>query len=516
MVGWSFSSQFAFLICFPQICVTRLLNDMKYLGFSILFLFVITAVSAQNDEMDALEREFENYKQQENERFQAFREKENKAFAAFLKGEWKPFTPEAAIKPKPTPEPILPKDIVIPPTPPETRDLPLMRTPKFAPLPEEAEPVDVPEETEIPDAPLLEPQKEVVVKAGNTPFFGTQVRLEYAPELKVMSTGIQEKDVSTWWQNMSKVDYTGYLSALQKAIKYHQLDDWGTFQLIKASAESFHRSEPERTLFRFFMLNQIGYQCRIARNGNRLVLLMPYQQQVYGMPFLKMEGKKYYVENLSRNEPIQTLNGDFSKSNKVMSLAVQSHPKLEDKWLTRLLRWKTDSASIPYNERLIAYYNSYPQADLSIFFNAPLSKSVQDEMRTRFGSKIAGKNEYEAVSILLEFVQQSFPYQTDQQQFGKEKYFFPEEILHYPYSDCEDRSVFFARLVSDLTGLQVIGLHYEAHVAVAVKFSAPIRGDVIEHNGEQYLICDPTYIGASAGMAMPAVKGQVPEVIEVF
>jgi hypothetical protein len=491
---------------------------MKRLWILLISLGITAVVHAQNDELDALEREFEQFKQQENEKFQAFREKENKAFAAFLKGEWKPFTPEPAKTTKPSPEPIIPKDIVLPPVPAEAQDLPILKAPKFSPLPEDL-PEDLPE-PEISDAPdaVTEPNNNEtsISKPGNTPFFGTQVRLEYRPELKVMSTGIQEKDVSTWWQNMSKVDYTPYLNSLTSAVKYHHLDDWGTLQLIKASAESFHRSEPERTLFRFFMLNQMGYQCRIARNGNRLVLLIPFQQQVFAMPFLNMDGKKYYVENLSRNEPIQSLNGDFSKSSKVISLAVKSHPKLEDKWLSRLLRWKADTTRIPYNERLIAYYQSYPQADLSIFFNAPMSKGVQDEMRTLMGAKIAGKNEFEAVSILLDFVQQSFPYQTDQQQFGKEKYFFPEEMLHHPYSDCEDRAVFFARLVSDLTGLSVIGLHYEAHAATAVLFSAPLPGDAVEYNGERYLVCDPTYIGASVGMSMPAVKGQVPEVIEVF
>jgi len=47
-------------------------------------------------------------------------------------------------------------------------------------------------------------------------------------------------------------------------------------------------------------------------------------------------------------------------------------------------------------------------------------------------------------------------------------------------------------------------------------FSAPLPGDAVEYKGDRYLVCDPTYIGASVGMSMPAVKGQVPEVIEVF
>ena len=71
----------------------------------------------------------------------------------------------------------------------------------------------------------------------------------------------------------------------------------------------------------------------------------------------------------------------------------------------------------------------------------------------------------EFVGILLNFVQTSFDYQTDEEQFGREKYFYPEEILAYPFCDCEDRAAFFARLVRNLTGLEVVGLDYPGPVS---------------------------------------------------
>ena len=80
----------------------------------------------------------------------------------------------------------------------------------------------------------------------------------------------------------------------------------------------------------------------------------------------------------------------------------------------------------------------------------------------------------DAVNVLLRFVQTGFSYLTDSEQFGREKFMFPEETLSYPYSDCEDRSFLFAYLVSSLLGLDVIGLDYPGHVATAVKFSSPV------------------------------------------
>jgi len=109
----------------------------------------------------------------------------------------------------------------------------------------------------------------------------------------------------------------------------------------------------------------------------------------------------------------------------------------------------------------------------------------------------------------------SFPYKTDQDQFGREKYMFCDEAVYYPYTDCDDRSVLFARLVKHYIGLEVIGLDYPNHVSVGVRLTASIKGDYLLYNNSRFFICDPTYIGAQAGMAMDEMKTIKPEVITV-
>ena len=44
-----------------------------------------------------------------------------------------------------------------------------------------------------------------------------------------------------------------------------------------------------------------------------------------------------------------------------------------------------------------------------------------------------------AANILLSFVQQAFDYKTDQDAYGAEKYMFADELLFYPFADCEGR-----------------------------------------------------------------------------
>jgi hypothetical protein len=124
-------------------------------------------------------------------------------------------------------------------------------------------------------------------------------------------------------------------------------------------------------------------------------------------------------------------------------------------------------------------------------------------------------DEQRAVNFLLRFVQTSLKYKTDERQFGKENYLFPEETLHYPYSDCEDRAVLFAWLVQTLLGLDVVGLNFPGHVATAVKFNGRVSGDAITYKGNRYIVSDPTYINASAGMTMPDYKNIKPGVITI-
>ena len=126
---------------------------------------------------------------------------------------------------------------------------------------------------------------------------------------------------------------------------------------------------------------------------------------------------------------------------------------------------------------------------------------------------IKGKSEKDAANILIDFVQNSFQYQTDGEQFGYEKPFFMDENFYYPACDCEDRAILFSNLVKDLLGLDAVLLDYPNHIASAVRFNEDISGDYILLDGKKYLICDPTYIGAPIGMCMDRFKSVPPEII---
>ena len=119
----------------------------------------------------------------------------------------------------------------------------------------------------------------------------------------------------------------------------------------------------------------------------------------------------------------------------------------------------------------------------------------------------------EAVERLLNWVQTAFVYEYDNVVWGDDRAFFPDETLYYPYCDCEDRSILFTRLVRDLLGLKCILIYYPGHLASAVCFTDHVSGDYILVNGDKYIVCDPTYIGASVGYTMPDMDNASAKVI---
>jgi hypothetical protein len=116
---------------------------------------------------------------------------------------------------------------------------------------------------------------------------------------------------------------------------------------------------------------------------------------------------------------------------------------------------------------------------------------------------------------MLHWTQTGFKYKLDEEVWGIDRPFFGEESLFYPYCDCEDRAILLSHLVRDLLGLDVILVYYPGHLAMATNFLDDVDGDYILLNNKKYVICDPTYIGASIGETMPNMDNKTATVIEL-
>jgi hypothetical protein len=295
-----------------------------------------------------------------------------------------------------------------------------------------------------------------------------------------------------------------------------QFNDWGYYELINKVGDEILKDENDKVLFNFFMLSHLKFDVKVGKRNNKFILLVPFENEVYKKGFTTINDRNYYIMGDDSDGQIFTFKQNFAESNKPFDLKVSKTIRLGSDYANRAVYLKKydTTFNIVYNKNIVEYNNEVPMSELSVFFAASMDPNTEASLVKPLSKLIQNKNELDAVNIILDFVQNSFEYKTDRDQFGYEKFFYPEDMFYYKYSDCEDRAVLFAHLVKKLLNLEVIGLEYKTHVATAVKFNAPINGDGFKVGSDKYIICDPTYLGASAGMTMPQFQNEMPAIIK--
>jgi hypothetical protein len=491
--------------------------------YSILYISLIVSCLAHSQQPVNREdvrtyrhrqkEEIARFRQDRQEELVHYRDSVNAAFAGYLEEAWKSFDmlrQERAFKPMPEP-PVYRPDT--PQPQPEPEKLPVIGEPK--------PPASIPAEDRQPFEPPQSPS-DVSEPALKTDFLGTRITLNrLLPAVKPLS-GISEKDVAACWISLSKSNHRVWTNEILRIKADLKLNDWGLYLLINKLFEACfpERDKNEQVIFSIFTLNQMGYRAKIGRNGNELIPLVAFRQEVVNCSYLVSGDNtsvKYWALHPQRKvfSSVRICPADYADAINFLDMEVSVSPRLTVAADTRNLPVGDKSFALRYNKNIVDFYADYPCVDFRVYAEAALDETLQESIESQIAPHIAGKSQEEAVNFLLHFVQHAFKYKTDAEQFGYEKWFFAEETVASPYSDCEDRAVFFTQLVRRLLDMPVVLVHYPGvHLATAVKFDNPhTAGDYLSVDGAKYLICDPTYSNAKLGMSMPELRN-VP--VEVF
>jgi hypothetical protein len=468
-------------------------------------------------------QEFEQYKENETKKMEALRAQydeyvkaREQEYGDYLKQEWEKFQ---AFKGVPVPQP--PKPEVIPVyTPPERKPESVTKIPVIL--------QKVPVSKEKPTArlnPLLtkiEPENFLKSDLELT-FYGAKVLLDYDKALVIPAPKpVTEDGIGLYWTKACKTNFTALVNQLLQYKSLLGLNDWGYYLLVKQTASKITLPDPNsRNLLTWFLLTRSGYKAKISYAGDQTSIIIPTGQIIYGLDYLTINQENYYFLDPIGSNIINSYARDYPDATRLFDFNIEKAINLgdvtEEKTFSFNYANQPYQVKVAYNPNVISFYKDYPLVNMNVYFDAAVERHAVESLGEALIPLLKPLSEVDKVNFLLKFVQTAFQYKVDQDQFGKEKYFFPEELFYYPYSDCEDRSVLFAFLVHEFLNMKVIGLGYNGHVATAVHFSdqAGVEGSYFVFRNDKFIVADPTYINAPAGLTMPQYAGSEAEVIEI-
>lgn len=486
---------------------------MVAVGFSgeILGQSTKSAADARKEQQE----KFNQFKKERQQKYRKFMEEMNADYEKFMRQKWEHFKGNDAVKkpkPEPEPEPVIYEDKEEKPI--EDRKVPVTVEPKPEPLPE-PKPVVVVEEVPV-----------TVETTVGIDFYGANLSFRYDRANNVSLASADEDGVADAWHKLSDGRMNNLTRDCFDARKERDLCDWAYYQMVDKLAGEIYSSHNEKVVAETFIMCQSGFKALMGRDDNaRLYMLVATSSNLYGFTYWIVNAERYYsfeknLDDVSLHILAQTfpeaksLRLDVSGENRFgETLAETRHLKSED--------YPQVTADVRSNKNLMKFYDTYPSSYADgnfmtkwwFYAMTPMDKAMSDNLYPALRRCIGDASEKDKVSMLLNFVQTAFEYGYDDKVWGGDRAFFAEETIYYPFSDCEDRSILFSRLVRDLVGLDVALVYYPGHLATAVAFNNEVSGDYFVINGKRFTVCDPTYIHAPIGLTMTGMDNSQAKVI---
>lgn len=346
-------------------------------------------------------------------------------------------------------------------------------------------------------------------------FYGQSILLP-KKIIRMKDFSFNNKQIAFYWRKLIDDGWEEIAGILYDYKQKYNYNDYMLFLLTQNYVREIVEDENQRNLLSHYLMVACGYDVRIGRIDDSLVLLLPFKEQLYSRLFI-IQGDRYFY--LFANQEMSSLNKLWTyevpyKNNDLQCLNVQliGSPKLPYNGCSFHITDGQLSISGKVNLNLIKLLDVLPQMDNKFYVTPVLDERCRKEIIESLRCQLKDKSLNDKLSMLLHFVQYAFRYATDNNQFGKEKPFFFEELLYYPQCDCEDRSVFFIYLVQELLNLDCHLLIYPSHIAVSIAIEGA-SGNYYVFDNKKFYIADPTYLGASIGDCMPNYAHVTPRVI---
>lgn len=471
--------------------------------FSLLFLSFICYAQQTTNSWEA----FQQIRQETRDAFLAYRDSIEKEYAEYLSQTWKEYEIQKGLSPFKEPKPdTIPM-------------IPLQTDREYMVVDADTVIKGIVDTGQYPEIlfEVKESQDSVYPNPLTIPFYGNRFELFHDVKGGTLKR-TSEKEVSNLWKSFSNPAVTNLIADLYKIKKEKNLNDWAFYQLVDKTTQEMKQFEGinARMVFRHFILFKCGYNIRLGRVNNSLVLLIAFEGTVYNRQYIEDKSPKFYLFT-DREEAVSgkvyTVPFIKEEAGRPLNLKLTEDIQLGYTPVHIKRSWKEYTIETTINKERIDFFRHYPQTELQVFADAPVDKCFEQEVISQFSDYIKGKDNLFSLRLFLHFTQSAFKYAHDYDQFEEEKYFFPEETFYYDSSDCEDRAIFFSFLVRKLLKKEIVLLNYPDHVSTGVILSQQFIGFHIHTKEKKYLYCDPTYDNADIGQCPDKYKNIHPEVI---
>ena len=463
--------------------------------FSLIFLFLSSFAWAES---------FKDFKRTQAKSFSTYKDANDAAFNNYLKEQFKEYKAQMGAPLYEIPKP----KSITPATGQKIESVGPTVNIKLKPI--ASVDSNITKKSEMSVVPL---KKEDV----NFDFFGTDLGFSVDESVKGAKFYPQNQEgISYFFSAAARSEYENILLRISSIKNSMRLNDWGLYLLVTKFSQELFTNTNDAKLMSWFIFNKLGYDVKVGLSKREVILMHYSKRTLYSTPSYTFSNKKFYLFSHYDKGSIGRLYSykqSYPGATKAFDLSLKELPMFNRNVKNKSLWFKHNgevfTTTYHYNQNLIDFMSTYPQADYETFFNAPVDEMSYATISRDIKKQIDGKKASEGLNFVLNFVQNAFVYERDNQQFSREKVMFAQETLYFEKSDCEDRAILFSYLVKELFGYSVVGVKYKDHMATALYI--PLSGDSVKVGRKKYVIADPTYINSNIGQSMPKYRTKRPE-----
>ncbi len=300
-----------------------------------------------------------------------------------------------------------------------------------------------------------------------------------------------------YYQTLSQRDYQTYLHAVTLLRDSLKLNDWLYLHLLRQSLHSIFsaHSGQEKELCLWFFLSFSGIQTALAVQNDLLQTYVNINEMVFERPIIHLGQSIYMSTSTKGGQDMELIMAPFSPALTTFNVSWTSIPLLRPSLASREFQFRfmdsTYNLSAQFDVQLVTFLDQVPVLQDYQYFLLPFSSHIDSSLIHQLSSITTHMNLRQKTEFLLAFTRMALPYMDDMDFHGRSKPLFAEQVLFYPYSDCEDRAAFFFRLASQLLPLPLAIIRYDDHISLGIQVDWPCNA-TFSFNNKPYCLCDPT------------------------